>query len=153
MKVILNEHVENLGDRGAVCEVKPGFARNYLIPQGLAYQLTEANRARFTQEQKQWEVRQQREKAAAEGIASRMQGVELRFLRRAGEEDTLYGSVTTSDVATALAERGLEVDRRHIVITHHIKRLGTHQAEVHLHRDVHVPIVIHVERAGEESEA
>ncbi len=96
---------------------------------------------------------QQREKVAAEGIAARMQGVELTFHRRAGEEDTLYGSVTVSEVASVLAERGFEVDRRRIQIAHHIKRLGTHHAEVHLHREVVVPIVIHVERAGEESEA
>lgn len=152
MKVILNDHVENLGDRGTVCEVKPGYARNYLIPKGLAYVWSEANKARFAQEQKRWEQRQAKEKVAAEDLAAKLAGVELTFKRRAGEADALYGSVTTSDVASALAARGIEVDRRRIEIAHHIKRLGTHEAKIHLHREVHVPLTIHVEREGDESE-
>jgi len=153
MKVILNDHVPNLGDRGAVCDVKPGYARNYLIPKGLAYVLNDANRARFEQEQKRWEQKQARERTAAEDLAARLAGTELSFRRRAGEGDALYGSVTASDVADALAERGFDIDRRRIQIAHHIKRLGTHEATVHLHRDVRVPITIHVEREGEAVEA
>lgn len=153
MKVILNDHVANLGDRGAVCDVKPGYARNFLIPKGLAYVLNDANRARFEQEQKRWEQQQAREKTAAEDLAARLAGTELTFRRRAGEADALYGSVTASDIAAALAERGFDIDRRRIVIPHHIKRLGTHEAVIHLHRDVRVPVAIHVEREGEPSEA
>jgi large subunit ribosomal protein L9 len=150
MKIILNEDVENLGPRGTVCEVKPGFARNYLIPKGLAYGASSANRARFKQEQKQWELAQAKEKGAAEMAAGQLAGTELEFLRRAGEEDTLYGSVTASDVAEALATRGFEVDRRRIHIEQHIKRLGSYTVEVRLHREVRVPIMLHVRREGAE---
>lgn len=149
MKVILNDHVEQLGDRGATIEVKRGFARNYLIPKKLAYEATPANLARFKQETKGWQQQQAHEKVAAEAIAARLAGVELTFLRRAGEGDALYGSVTSSDVAVALAERGVEIDRRRIDLAQHIKRLGTFTAKVHLHREVRVPITLHVEREGE----
>ncbi len=149
MKVILNEYVENLGDRGTTCEVKPGYARNYLIPKGLAYQATTANLTRFKHEQKAWEQVQAREKGAAEGIAAGLAGIELSFTRRAGEGDALYGSVTASDIADALAAKGFEIDRRRVQLAQHIKRLGTFTAEVHLHREVRVPITLHVEREGE----
>jgi large subunit ribosomal protein L9 len=152
MKVILNEHVENLGDRGATCDVKPGYARNYLIPKGLAYLATPANQARFREEQKKWEVRQTREKGEAEVLAGRLAGLELSFRRRAGEGDTLYGSVTASDVAEALAEKGLPIDRRKIHLAQHVKRVGSFPAEIRLHRDVHVPITLHVEAEGEQAE-
>jgi large subunit ribosomal protein L9 len=153
MKVILNEHVEHLGERGTTCVVKPGYARNYLIPKGLAYEATTANLARFQHEQKRWELQQQREKGQAEVVAGRLAGLELTFQRRAGEGDALYGSVTTSEIAQALAERGFEIDRRRIELAQHIKRLGTFTAEIHLHRDVRVPITLHVERQGGEDEA
>jgi large subunit ribosomal protein L9 len=152
MKVILNEHVDNLGDRGATCDVKPGYARNYLIPKGLAYAATQANLARFREEQKKWEVRQAREKGEAEVLAGRLAGVPLAFRRRAGEGDTLYGSVTASDVADALAGKGLPIDRRKIHLPHHIKRVGSFTAEVRLHRDVHVPVTLIVEAEGEQAE-
>lgn len=152
MKVILNENVENLGDRGATCEVKPGYARNYLIPKGLAYLATPANLARFREETKKWEVRQAREKGEAEVLAGRLAGLELSFRRRAGEGDTLYGSVTATDVAEAIAEKGFPVDRRKIHLAHHIKRIGSFTAEVRLHKDVHVPITLHVEAEVEQAE-
>jgi large subunit ribosomal protein L9 len=152
MKVILNDHVEHLGDRGATVEVKPGFARNYLLPQGLAYEATAANLARFKQEQKRWEIKEANEKVEAEAQAAHLTGIELSFKRRAGEGDALYGSVTASDVAEALAERGIKIDRRRIALAQHIKRLGTFTAEIHLHREVHVPLMLHVEPEVEESE-
>jgi large subunit ribosomal protein L9 len=152
MKVILNDYVENLGDRGATCDVKTGYARNYLIPKGLAYQATPGNLARFRHEQKRWEEKQASEKGAAESIASRLAGLELKFVRRAGEADALYGSVTTTDIAEALAVRGFEIERRSIQLAAHIKRLGSFTAEIHLHRDVRVPITLHVEREGGEDE-
>jgi large subunit ribosomal protein L9 len=153
MKVILNEHVEHLGERGATIEVKPGFARNYLIPKGLAYQATPANMTRFKQEQKQWEVKEAKEKVEAEVQAAQLTGIELTFKRRAGEGDALYGSVTATDVAEALHGRGIKVDRRRIDLGQHIKRLGTFTAEIHLHREVRVPLTLHVEPEVEESEA
>jgi large subunit ribosomal protein L9 len=132
--------------------VKPGYARNFLIPKGLAYLATPANLARFREAQKKWEVRQTREKGEAEVLAGRLAGVELSFRRRAGEGDTLYGSVTSSDIAEALAAKGFPIDRRKIHLAHHIKRVGSFPAEVRLHRDVHVPITLHVEAEGEQAE-
>jgi large subunit ribosomal protein L9 len=149
MKVILNDSVEHLGDRGATVEVKPGFARNYLIPQKLAYQATPANLLRFKHEQKAWLQEQEREKASAELLAGKIAGLELTFVRRAGEGDALYGSVTTTDIAESLATKGFDVDRRKISVPQHIKRLGSFTAELHLHRDVRVPITLHVEREAE----
>lgn len=153
MKIILNDFVDKLGDRGTVCEVKAGYARNFLIPKGMAYEATAANLARFKHEQKRWEVRQTKEKGDAQALAGQFAGLELRFVRRAGDEDTLYGSVTSSDIADALAERGIEVDRRKIQLEQHIKRLGTFTAEIHLHREVRVPVTLHVEREGGEPQA
>ena len=94
MKVILNEYVANLGDRGAACEVRPGYGRNFLIPKGLAYLATTANRARFKQEQKQWDVEEAREKGSAEALASRLAGIELSFdVEQSGHEhDGRWGS-------------------------------------------------------------
>lgn len=152
MKVILNDHVEHLGERGATIEVKPGLARNFLIPKGLAYEATPANIARFKQEQKRWEVKEAKEKVDAEAQASHLTGIELKFRRRAGEGDALYGSVTSSDIAEALHERGIKIDRRRIQLAQHIKRLGTFTAEIHLHREVRVPITLHVEPEAAESE-
>jgi len=148
MRIILNDHIPNLGDRGTVCEVKPGYARNFLIPKGLAYEATAGNLERFKQEQRRWDELQAKEKSAAQSLASQFAGIELTFSRRAGDEDTLYGSVTASDIAEALAARGVELDRRKIELPHHIKRLGTFTAEIHLHREVRVPITLHVEREG-----
>jgi large subunit ribosomal protein L9 len=153
MKVVLNDHVEHLGDRGTVCVVKPGFARNFLIPKGLAYEATAANMARFQQGQKRWTQGEAKAKGQAEAVASQLAGIELRFVRRAGEGDALYGSVTTSDVAAALAEKGFPIDRRKIEIGQHVKRLGSYAAELHLHQEVRVPITLHVEREGGEEQA
>jgi large subunit ribosomal protein L9 len=153
MKIVLNDHVPHLGDRGTICEVKTGFARNYLIPKGLAYEASTANMTRFQHETKRWEQREVKEKSDAEAFASTLAGCEVRFKRRAGEGDALYGSVTTSDIADALAAKGIEIDRRKIDLSQHIKRLGTFTAEIHLHRDVRVPITLHVERDGEEAQA
>ena len=153
MKVILNEHVEHLGDRGTTCDVKPGYARNYLIPKGLAYTATATNLARFKQESKSWDETEAKEKTTAEALAAKLVGVELKFTRRAGEGDALYGSVTAADITEALAKKGFEIDRRRVELAHHIKRLGTFTAEVHLHRDVRAPITLHVEREGEEANA
>jgi len=153
MKVILNEHVEHLGERGETIDVKPGFARNYLFPKALAYEATAANLARFKQEQKRWEVKEANEKVEAEAQATHLTGIELTFKRRAGEGDALYGSVTASDVAEALHERGIQIDRRRIELGHHIKRLGTFTAEIHLHREVRVPLTLHIEPEAGESGA
>lgn len=150
MKVILNEAVEHLGERGKICEVKVGYARNFLIPKGLAYEATPAMLARFRQEQRRWLTQEAKEKGGAEAMAQRLAGLELTFSRRAGEGDTLYGSVTTADVADAIQRQGFDVDRRKIILPQHIKRTGTYAAELHLHREVRVPITLHVNALGAE---
>ncbi len=150
MKVILNEYVEHLGERGAVVEVKPGYARNYLLPKRLAYLDTPGNRKRFEQEQKQWEEVDLKRRSAAEQIAASLEGVELIFERRASEKDVLFGSVTTHDIAAELAARGIEIDRRKIDLSNPIKELGSFGVPVAIHRDITVTLPVHVVRPGEQ---
>lgn len=149
MKVILNDHVDHLGERGDVVTVKPGYARNYLLPKGLAYLETTGNRRRFDQEQNKWEEMDLVRRSAAEKIAVDMEGTELLFERRAGEKDVLFGSVSIVDIGRALAERGFEIDRRRILLGHPIKELGSFQVDVQVHRDIAVTIPIHVVRPGD----
>lgn len=150
MKVILNDHVDHLGERGEVVTVKPGYARNYLLPKRLAYLDTPGDRRRFEQEQTQWEEMDLVRRSAAEKVAADMDGTELLFERRAGEKDVLFGSVSIVDIGRALAERGFEVDRRRILLDHPIKELGSFQVDVQVHRDIAVTIPIHVVRPGDQ---
>ena len=150
MKVILNDYIEHLGERGDTVEVKPGFARNYLIPKGLAYTDSVANRRRFEQEQKHWEALDLRRRSAAEKAAHELDGVELLFERRAGERDVLFGSVTSVDIAKALADKGYEIDRRKVLLEEPIKTLGRFEVQVHIHRDVKVTVPFDVVRPGEQ---
>ena len=106
MKVILNDQVENLGERGEICDVKPGYARNFLIPKGICYEATPANLARFKQEQRRWLEAMQKQKAQAELLAGKIAGIELTFYRRAGDGDALYGSVTATDVGDGAGDQG-----------------------------------------------
>ncbi len=149
MKVILNDFVENLGERGQVVDVKPGYARNYLLPKQLAYLDTPGNRRRFEQEQKRWEAMDLKRRAAAEEAAKGFEGLELIFERRAGEKDVLFGSVTTADIANELTERGFEIDRRRIALDHPIKELGSYSVTIRIHRDVSIDLPVHVVRPGE----
>ena len=149
MKVILNDYIEHLGERGDSVAVKPGFARNYLLPKGLAYPDTPGNRRRFEQEQKHWEEMDLSRRSAADALAKDMDGTELVFERRAGEKDVLFGSVTVVDVARELASRGFDLERRRIRLDQPIKALGTFDVEVAVHRDIAVTIPVHVVRPGE----
>ncbi len=148
MKVILNDHVEHLGERGASVDVKPGYARNYLLPKGLAYLDTPGNRRLFEQEQNRWQEMDLKRQSAAETIRDSMQGIELVFERRAGEKNVLFGSVTASDIGRELAEKGFEIDKRRVHLAEVIKELGTFEAVVHIHRDIDVTIPVHVIRPG-----
>ncbi len=150
MKVILNDYVEHLGERGDVVDVRPGYARNYLLPKGLAYLDTPGNRRRFEQEQRRWEQIDLKRREAAEKAAAELDGTELVFERRAGEQDVLFGSVTTHDIAEALEARGFEIERRKIMLDQPIKTIGTHTVPVQIHRDIRVEITVHVVRHGEE---
>src|SRR5574339_605106 len=114
MEVILREHVENLGRRGDVVKVAPGYARNYLLPRKLALAVTEGNKRIIARERQVADAREAEEKQTAEALASRLAATELSIERRVGETEALYGSVTSADIAEALAAKGLEIEKRKI---------------------------------------
>ena len=145
MKVILADDVRGLGHRGETVTVKPGFARNYLFPQGLAWESTTANMRRLSEEKKKYDEKSLHEKTAAEEVARRVAGLTVTVSKKAGEGDVLYGSVTPADIADALATRGVEVDRRRIELAEPIKRLGDHTVHVRLHRDVVAELTVSVQ--------
>ncbi len=153
MKVILNDFIEHLGERGDSVAVKPGFARNYLLPKGLAYPDTPGNRKRFDEEQKNWEEMDLERRSAAEKLAADLDGHKLLFERRAGERDVLFGSVNVADIARELADRGFNIDRGRIRLEHPIKELGRTEVEVHIHRNISVVLPIQVVRPGEDPNA
>lgn len=152
MKVILTDHVEHLGERGDAVTVKPGYARNYLLPKGLAFLDTAGNRKLFAQQQSGWEAMDLERRSTAEKAAAAMAGVELHFERRAGERDVLFGSVTVVDIARELEQRGFELERRKIRLDQPIKTLGTSMVEISIHRDIAVSIPVHVVRPGDQAE-
>ena len=149
MKVILADDVRGLGHRGDTVTVKPGFARNYLFPNGYAYEATEANVRRLAEQKKKYEEKTLHEKQGAEEVAKRMEGLTVVVSKKAGEGDVLYGSVTASDVADALAGKGIDVDRRRIEVAEPIKRLGSHTVHVRLHRDVVAELTVEVQPLAE----
>jgi len=150
MKVILNDFIEHLGERGDSVDVKPGYARNYLLPKGLVYPDTPGNRRRYEEEQHHWEEMDLTRRSAADVLAKDMDGTELMFERRAGEKDVLFGSVSVADILKDLIEKGFEIDRRRIMLAHPIKELGNFEVEINIHRDVQVTLPVFVVRPGEE---
>ncbi|MDH3328461.1 MAG: 50S ribosomal protein L9 [Desulfobulbaceae bacterium] len=124
MEVILNKTIDNLGLEGDIVKVKPGYARNYLIPQKLAASVTKQNLARLKHEQEAIQARLEREKKNAESLSAKLSGITVIIARRVGEEDRLFGSVTSSDIAEKLAEQGVEIDRKVIMLNDPIKALG-----------------------------
>jgi large subunit ribosomal protein L9 len=153
MKVILNDYIENLGERGDSVTVKPGYANNYLLPKGLAYLDTPGNRRRFEQEQTRWEELDLQRKGAAEKLAAEMDGTKLAFERRAGEKGVLFGSVTAADIVGALSDQGFEVDKRRVTLEHPIKELGSFDITLNIHRGIDVVIPVRVVRPGEDPNA
>ena len=151
MKIILKADVMHLGEAGQVVDVKPGYARNYLLPQGFAYEASEANLKRIEEEQQRAEELAKRDYLEARRRASQLDKASLTFLARAGEGDDakLFGSVTSADVAERLnAEGGLdfELDRRQVQMDEPIKALGAYQVPIRLHADVTVEVDVRVER-------
>lgn len=136
MQVILKERLEKLGQPGDVVTVKPGYARNYLIPKGFAYEATDANMRRIERERIQYEKQAQEELAAAQERAGVLEGTSVTFTARAGEEGKLFGSITAADIAEKLAEQGIEIDRRQIILDEPLKALGVFSVPVRLHADV-----------------
>jgi large subunit ribosomal protein L9 len=144
MEVILREDIKTLGKAGELVRVKPGYARNYLLPHGLAYEATEGNKKRIAAETKARSVRLQSERAGAEREAATLSGVQLRLAGKAGEEGKLFGSITAQDIAEELGRQGHTVDRRRIELEHPIKTLGEHTVSVRIHPDVHAEVRVSV---------
>ena len=137
MEVILRQAVENLGNPGDIVKVSPGYARNYLIPRGVAYEATPGNRKRIAQEKARLEAAENARRTKAESLAARLEQVSLTFSARVGEEDKLFGSVTASDIAQQLHAQGFtEVEKRQIELHEPIKSLGIYKVPVRLHADV-----------------
>ena len=147
MEVILREDVPALGKAGALVKVKPGYARNYLLPRGLAFEATEGNRKRIAAETKARDTRLAADKGLAEELAAGLAGLSVVIRAKAGEGDRLFGSVTTHDIAEAIAARGIQVDKRKIELEHPIKHLGEHIVPVRLHPDVRGEIRVTVTAA------
>ncbi|HKJ01070.1 MAG TPA: 50S ribosomal protein L9 [Longimicrobiales bacterium] len=151
MKLILKKAVENLGEAGEVVSVKAGFGRNYLVPQGLAYEASEANMRRLEEEQKRADERARRDYLEARRRAAQFAGMSLTFHARAGEGDDakLFGSVTNADIAdraNASGKLDFELDKRAVVLDEPLKSLGTFEVPVHLHAEVDLTIQVNVER-------
>ena len=148
MEVILREHVDNLGRRGEIVKVADGYARNYLLPRKLALLATEGNKKQIERERAKFDVKEADEQHAAQAIADRMANVEVVIARRVGETDALYGSVTSSDIAEALAEKGFDIDRRKLQLSEPIKRIGAVDLPVKLHRGVTATVKVKVVAEG-----
>jgi large subunit ribosomal protein L9 len=149
VKVVLREDVDHLGDRGQIVNVAPGYARNYLIPKGLAYTATEGNLRVLELEKRAWARREAKDAEEARGLAARIGGVQLTVTKRAGENGLLYGSVTSSEIAELLAAQGVAVDRRKIRLDDPIKQVGTFTVPVRLHRQVTADVSLQVVAASE----
>ena len=140
--------VDNLGRRGDIVKVAAGYARNYLLPRKLALLATEGNKKQVERERAKFEAREAEERKVVQAVADRLANVEVTIARRVGETDALYGSVTTSDIAEALAAKGFDIDRRKLQLADPIKRIGDVQVPVKLHRDVTATIVVKVVAEG-----
>ncbi len=145
MKVILADDVRGLGHRGETVTVKPGYARNFLLPQGFAYAATPANVRRLGEEKKKYDEKMLQGKSVAEEAAKKVEGITVTILKKAGEEGHLYGSVTPAEIADALVAKNVEVDRRRIELAEPIRSLGTHTVHVRLHRDVVATLNVEVQ--------
>jgi large subunit ribosomal protein L9 len=144
MEVILREHVDNLGKRGDVVKVAEGYARNFLLPRKLALAVTEANKRQIDREKKVAEARDAEEKLQAETLAQRISALEIEIARRVGENDTLYGSVTSADIAQALQTKGFEIEKKRIHLGEPLKALGESTIPVKIHREVTAQLKVKV---------
>jgi large subunit ribosomal protein L9 len=148
MEVILREHVDNLGRRGEIVKVADGYARNYLLPRKLALLATAGNKKQVDREKVKYEVKELKEKKVAEAVAARLATVDVEIARRVGETETLFGSVTSSDISEVLAAKGFDFDRRKLLLHEPIKKLGEYDVPVRLHRDVTTHIKVRVVAEG-----
>ena len=152
MDVILLQRIEKLGQMGEVVKVKPGFARNYLLPQKKALRATEANRARFETQRAQLEATNLARRQEAEKISGKVDGLTVVIIRQAGETGHLYGSVSARDVAVAVTAGGVTIDRAQVLMDRPIKMLGLHPVRVALHPEVVVTVTANVAKSADEAE-
>jgi large subunit ribosomal protein L9 len=144
VQVILLTDQRHLGKRGQVVDVKPGHARNYLLPQGLALEATRGNMQYFEQQRAKFDAHHAQEREAAQAIANQLNGLKITIPKRVGETETLYGSVTAGDIAEVLEKKGFTVDRRRIDLEGGIKRLGDHPVRIDLHPEVIAEVTVSV---------
>jgi len=145
MKVILMSDLRHRGRRGQIVEVRAGYARNYLLPQGIALEATPGNLKVFEHERKKIEARHETERAAAAEVAAQLAGIRVTLHKRAMETGALYGSVTATEITEALAQQGVEIDRRRIDLAGGIKTLGDHTVRIDLHSEVVAELAVTVE--------
>lgn len=148
MELMLREDVEKLGRRGDVIKVAEGYGRNYLLPRGLAVPITEANKALIARERKKHEAQVSKEKAESETLAERISGLRFIAPRKVGEHDVLYGSVTSGDVAEFLKAKGIDIDKRKVLLDEPVKRLGEHDVRIKLHPEVTATLKLLVSKEG-----
>jgi large subunit ribosomal protein L9 len=146
--LILRESVPSLGKAGDLIRVKPGYARNFLLPRGLAFEATEGNKKRIAAEAKARDAKLAADRAEAMAFGAKLSAVTIELTSKAGDEGKLFGSITASDIADALATKGLVVDKRKIDLEHPIKILGFHSVAVKLHHDVHAEVKVNVSPEG-----
>jgi large subunit ribosomal protein L9 len=152
VELILLQRVDKLGQMGDVVKVKPGYARNFLLPQKKALRANKDNRAKFDQQRAQLEAQNIKRREEAERIAERVVGLSVVIIRQAGESGSLYGSVSARDISDAATEAGLSINRSQVVLEHPIKTLGLSQVRVSLHPEVSIPVSVNVARSPEEAE-
>lgn len=152
VEVILLQRVEKLGQMGEVVKVKPGFARNFLLPEKKAIRASKDNLAHFEEQRAQLEAQNLKRREEAERVAERVGGLSVVIIRQAGESGSLYGSVSSRDIADACAAAGLTIERSQVVLEHPIKTLGLASVRVVLHPEVSIPVVVNVARSQEEAE-
>ena len=148
MEIILRDHVDNLGRRGEVVKVANGYGRNYLLPRKLALLATEGNKKVVERERAKFDAKQADERKVVQAQADRLANVEVVITRRVGDTQALYGSVTTSDIAEALAAKGFDIDRRTLQLAEPIKKIGEVDVPIKLHRDVTATVKVKVVAEG-----
>ena len=152
MQVILLERIGSLGQMGDIVNVKNGYARNFLLPQGKALRATDTNRAEFEKQRVQLEARNLELKKEAESVGEKLDGQQFVVIRQAGDTGQLYGSVSPRDISSAVTEGGISIDRRQIELQQPIKALGVHTVQITLHPEITVEITVNVARSDDEAE-
>jgi large subunit ribosomal protein L9 len=148
MELILRDDIDNLGRRGEVVNVAAGYARNFLLPRDMAMAVNDANKAQIDKEKRAWAARMAKEKEEFETLAAQI--AELRFVapRKVGENELLYGSVTSADVGDFLQSKGIEIDKRRVLLDEPVKHLGEHEIKVRLHPEVQASLKLLVTKEG-----